>query len=279
MKKIAAVCAVGVVGAFGASAANAAAVATAYLNVTDFKINVVSGSLAALNFTNNIDSSAKLNGAVDATPEAVAGPGSFLSELSVIGADGASYNPGVAYTTNPGDLYYAGSYAERDGDARTAAGARALTDATVVLDSNGDGSSQTNTGVTGFATLTLTDSLTFNLSFLYDYFIRVDLDQPKTSVLASLAWSLEVRQGATKVIDLEAIDLVVGVDSTIDEYSAGGDDLGFLSANYTLGPGTYQFALRQTAQADASLIPEPGSLALAGLGLLGLGALRRRKSA
>ena len=279
MKKIAAVCAVGAMGAFGASAANAAAVASAYLNVTDFKLNVISGSVGALNFTNNIDASAKLNGVVDAHPTVGSGPGSFMSERATVGPDSGSYTPGVAYTTNPGDLYFAGSYAERDGDARTAAGARALTDATVVLDTNGDGSSQTNTGVTGFATVFVADTVTFNLSFLYDYFIRVDLDQPKTSVLASLSWSLEVRQGATKVIDIDAIDMVVGVDSTIDEYEDSANDVAYVSTNYTLGAGTYQFALRQIAQADATLIPEPGSLALAGLGLLGLGALRRRKSA
>lgn len=43
---------------------------------------------------------------------------------------------------------------------------------------------------------------------------------------------------------------------------------------------TYQFSLRQNANADALFVPEPGVLSLMGLGLLGMGAaLRKRKAA
>jgi len=41
---------------------------------------------------------------------------------------------------------------------------------------------------------------------------------------------------------------------------------------------TYFFSINQSSNASIRDIPEPGSLALAGLGLLGLGALRRKKN-
>jgi hypothetical protein len=44
-----------------------------------------------------------------------------------------------------------------------------------------------------------------------------------------------------------------------------------------LASGNYSFSISSNATSNASIIPEPGSLALLGLGLLGFGLVSRRK--
>lgn len=286
LKKVAVVVATSFVAAVGATNANAAAVASAFLNVTDFKLGLSGGATVTdIGFTNTIDSSAQLNG-VNA-PENTFGTNktevdnsNFQRSLSVIGSGSAAYTPGTPYLVNPATAYFAGSDVTRGGSALTPTGASSLTDATVVLNSEGDGSSQTNSGVAGHITVTSATAFDFSLSFLADYFIRADLDQPATAVLANITWTVIATDASDNVVFFwNPINLGRSVNKTVDEKVVGLVTDQLYTNGASLGAGTYQFVIRQVANADAILIPEPGSLALAGLGLLGLGALRRRKSA
>lgn len=50
------------------------------------------------------------------------------------------------------------------------------------------------------------------------------------------------------------------------------------SGFFRVGTGDYQVDIKQESTARVSLVSAPGTLAIAGLGLLGLAAARRRKS-
>lgn len=71
--------------------------------------------------------------------------------------------------------------------------------------------------------------------------------------------------------------------SASDDFT--GSDTGVSVANgssatgfYRVGEGDYQVSIVQASSAGVSLVSAPGTLAIAGLGLLGLAAARRRKS-
>ncbi len=79
--------------------------------------------------------------------------------------------------------------------------------------------------------------------------------------------------------DLEIVSLV----SEGDDFT--GSDTGVMESNgsaqsefFRLRAGDFQVSIGQESTARASLVSAPGTLAIAGLGLLGLAAVRRRKS-
>lgn len=70
-----------------------------------------------------------------------------------------------------------------------------------------------------------------------------------------------------------ASDDTTGSDTGVSE-SGGSVESGF----FRIGAGDFQVSITQESSARVSLVSAPGTLAIAGLGLLGLAAVRRRKS-
>jgi len=177
------------------------------------------------------------------------------------------------------------------------------------------GSAQANQNLITQFTVRVVATQSFELSFDADGFLRAALGQDG-SANASFSWTASVRRlgaatdilkwspnGATppnvagfinngllftegscvlagtctEFADAFAMTGNIGLLSTGDV--AVDETLGAFEAELTLAPGTYTFTISHNTNADADIaIPEPGTLALLGAGLLGIGA-RRRKTA
>lgn len=79
--------------------------------------------------------------------------------------------------------------------------------------------------------------------------------------------------------DLEIVNLVSEGDDFTGSDTGVMEDNGFAQTDFfRLRAGEFQISIGQESTARVSLVSAPGTLAIAGLGLLGLAAVRRRKS-
>ena len=188
----------------------------------------------------------------------------------------------------------------------TGSGALAQTVAEVLLTGNGNGHGDSGLGLNTVFNLVLTSIKTLRLDFLADHYLRTFLSAdsliPGSSTRASSALSFTVDKvnangTTTNVFSWAPNGQIGGIFGGIENFDEGNlndtittlvpgtttarDLLGdqHFQADTTLVAGTYQFSINQAVFADGTLrIPEPGSMALVGLGLLGLAAVRRRKA-
>lgn len=182
------------------------------------------------------------------------------------------------------DMYLAGS-------AIDASGANGLTRADVSIDgSNNKGGANATilNGVTATTTFTVgtTQQLAFSLG--YDAFVKAFIDalDPATRGTASAktSWSLSLvdltapSADGTDLFDWNPSQLNRGFTiSSPNDFTFS--NTGLLTSNLFTATAGHQYSLtiNQASNSLASLVPEPGSVMLIGLGLAGLAASARRR--
>jgi hypothetical protein len=156
-------------------------------------------------------------------------------------------------------------------------------------------------------TINVTDPLTLVLSFTGEGFLRAALGQdasfgdPNTAI-ASFSWSATLSGNGVSLAwnpdgtagnlicsgpvgfscseTLDAFDMSQTLNTTFEDDQSIGLLMGAFEVRVTLPTGVYNFGIGHTTQTTVltptAVVPVPGTLALLGLGLLGLGARVRK---
>ena len=182
-------------------------------------------------------------------------------------------------------------------------GANGSTVAEVLLNFNGKGGGVSDIGLNSLFTFAVTTPVALRLDFMADLYLRTFLSadsQFGSSAQAASALSFNIDNlgnganvfqwapngqangitGGTENFD--GTNLNTSISSLFPGTTNFRDLAGsqHFQADFTLDPGLYTLSINHVTKVDATqVIPEPGSLALLGLGLIGLAATRRRKAA
>lgn len=290
--------------------AQAGVIAQSVLSLTNFTFLDAGGNplsvnaLGGLVFQDSSDAAASLNGTTVANSTSSTAFGTLdLPQQrvgsGVFGENDYSHHSVQTVTVARGDTLLTGSPLA---DTPIPVGATADSLAEVQLGGAGDGSSQSNLGLVATFSFTPNASGVLGVSFDADMWLKAFLTTDMglgTTAQASSGWSIELAQGGTTLFswtpdgvlgsgiqggteNADSCDLtrtaaaqIPGQNVTVS--CSGGFEA--FTTNPLLAGTLYTLNLRHTTEADATAVaavPEPGVVALLGIGLLGMGIGTRR---